>query len=147
MDYNECKQALYNSDAMENIPDSWKEEVPIIFEDSGIRKIGFLFSIVKNGKTKLKRMIAVSLKDIEVTEYTIEQLKEKFKVNDQYMEAVNVTDYDEYFLKKEKHESMLSDIASGNENMRGSFVQLTKELFSNEQYKGIVLRIGTDFYK
>ena len=77
----------------------------------------------------------------------VEQLKGKFKVNDQYMEAVNVTDYDEYFLKKERHESMLSDIASGNENMRGNFVQLTKELFSTDQYKEIVLRIGTDFYK
>lgn len=41
---------------------------------------------------------------------------------------------------------MLSDIVSGNENIRESFVQLTKELFSNEQYKEIVICIGTDFY-
>lgn len=147
MDYNRCKQALYNSEAMENIPDSWKEEVPIIFDECGIRKIGFLFSIVKNGKTKLKKMIAVSIENIEVVEYTIEQLKEKFQVSDQYLETISISDYDMYFSKKERYEGMFLDIINGNKNMKENLVQLTKELFSIEQYEKIVLRIGMNFYK
>ena len=147
MDYNECKQALYNSEAMEKIPDAWKEEVPIIFDEFGKRKIAFLFSFCKNKKTKIKRMIAVSVEDMEVTEYTIEELKENFHINDQYMEAVKIDDYDIYFLQKQQHESMISSVVSGNDNDMECVIQLTKKLFSIEQYEKIVLRIGEGFYK
>lgn len=147
MDYSKCKQALYDSEAMEKIPDRWKEEVPIIFDEFGKTKIGFLFSFCKNGKTKLKGMIAVSVEDMEVTEYTIEDLKEKFQVSDQYMEAAKIDDYDIYFSKRQLHESMISGVVNGNDKDMESVIQLTKKLFSIEQYEKIVLRIGVDFYK
>lgn len=148
MNYNECKQVLYNSDAIEKIPDSWKEEVPIIFDEHGKKKIGFLFSIVKNGKTKLKKMIAVSIENGEIREYTIEELQDLFQVSNQYLRAININNYDVYFLQKQEYEIIFSKIVEGNSYIdMNYFLELTKVLFSLEQYEHIISRIGKDFYK
>lgn len=148
MKYSECKQVLYNSKNMLSIPDKWKEEVPIIFDEGEKRKLGFLYSIAKDGKVKLKKMIAVSTESAEITEYSIEELQENYYVSDQYLEAISIKDYDVYFSQKEEYETLISDIVDGDSCIKAEyFLQLTKALFSAEQFEKVVSRIGKEFYQ
>lgn len=147
MEYNECKQALYNSELIGNIPDSWKGEVPIIFEEYGEKKIGFLFSKVGDGKTKLKKMIVVSIENAKIVEYNARQLKENFQISTQSMKAIQINDYDIYFKQKQKYEEMISNIVNNKAVINKEFIQLTKEFFSTEQYEKIVFRIEKSLIK
>lgn len=147
MDYHKCVQTLFASEEMANIPDSWKMEAPILFRDAGKRKIGYLFTQCINGRATVKLMLSVSTDDGKVTKYTTDKLKDDFQANIETLDAICIKDYDVYFQKKEEQEAIIGDVLDGNEISWEHLMELTKELFSPQQYEEIVLRIGKDFYK
>ena len=152
MTYQECKQSLYNLEIMADIPDKWKEEVPFLVEDeNGTKHIAFLYCIPKNGVTKIAGMILISVDNLDVQVYSIEEIERRFGASLQCCQAIEIQNYTDYFNRKEQYEQRFAKFVNAKGNISGEEKALLKELFlsmfSKEQYDKVISHLGNSYIK
>ena len=131
MTYQECKQSLYNSEIMANIPDKWKEEVPfLVEEENGTKHIAFLYCSSKNGVTKIVGLILVSLDNLDVQLCSAQEIKVRFGTSSQYCQEIEIQNYTEYFNRKEQYERLFAKYV----NSKGDVSTEEKYYFRSSSY-------------
>ena len=152
MTYQECKQSLYNSEIMANIPDKWKEEVPfLVEEENGTKHIAFLYCSSKNGVTKIVGLILVSLDNLDVQVYSTEEIEGRFGASSQYCQALDIQNYTEYFNRKEQYERLFAKYVNSKGDVSTEEKVLLQKLFlsmfSKEQYEKVISYVGNSYIK
>ena len=150
MTYQECKQSLYNSNVIADIPDKWKEEVPfLLVEGNNLKQIAFLYCSYKKKEAKIAGLILVSLDNLDVQVYSAQEIEERFGTNLQYCKALDIQNYTEYFFRKEQYEQLFAKYVNSNGNISREEKTLLKKLFlslfSKEQYDAVISCVGNSY--
>lgn len=146
MSYNDCKQALFNSSIIGDIPDNWYRDIPVLFVSDGIMYVGFLFWKSTNESITLKRMIAINAINNEIKVYSPEQISEIFGINYLAVEALTIEDHKQFLSDENKYEQMVERIVDNTTNDYLQLSTIAKQLYSEEQYKTIIQKIGSTVY-
>lgn len=146
MSYNDCKQALFNSSAIGDIPDNWYRDMPVLFIFDNIVYVGFLFWKSAKETMTLKRMIAVNTSTYKIKVISSEQMSKMFDFDQFTVKALMIEDREQYISVGKEYEQMIGHIIDDLTDDYSQLSNIAKQLFSEEQYKAIIQNIGSTFY-
>lgn len=146
MSYNDCKQALFNSSAIGDIPDNWYRDMPVIFVFDNIVYVGFLFWKSAKETVTLKRMISVNTSTNEIKVFSSEQMSKMFGLDQFTVKALTIEEREQYISAGKEYEQMVEHIIDNPTDDYSQFSNIAKQLFSEEQYEAIIQKIGSTFY-
>ena len=146
MSYNDCKQALFKSSAIGDIPDNWYRDMPVLFIFDNIVYVGFLFWKSAKETMTLKRMIAVNTSTYKIKVISSEQMSKMFDFDQFTVKALMIEDREQYISVGKEYEQMIGHIIDDLTDDYSQLSNIAKQLFSEEQYKAIIQNIGSTFY-
>ena len=146
MSYNDCKQALFNSSAIGDIPDNWYRDMPVIFIFDNIVYVGFLFWKYAKETVTLKRMISVNTSTNELKVFSSEQMSKMFDFERFTVKALTIEDREKYISVGKEYEQIIGHIIDNPTDDYSKLSNIAKQLFSEEQYESIIQKIGSTFY-
>lgn len=146
MSYKDCKQALFNSSAIGDIPDNWYRDMPVLFVFDNIVYVGFLFWKFTKETMTLKRMISVNTSTNELKVFSSEQMGKMFDFDRFTVKALTIENREKYISVGKEYEQMIGHIIDNPTDDYSKLSNIAKRLFSEEQYKFIIQKIGATFY-
>ncbi len=146
MSYKDCKQALFNSSAIGNIPDNWYKSMPILFALDNISYVGFLFWKSTDKNISLKEIIAVNTVNYKIQVYSIDQISDLFGLTNFIMNTLQIEDPKLYFAIEKEYEEVLESIVDMRTSDYSYLSILAKKIYSEDQYKMVLQKIGNSFY-
>ena len=140
MSYKDCKQALFNSSAIGDIPDNWYRDMPVLFVFDNIVYVGFLFWKFTKETMTLKRMISVNTSTNELKVFSSEQMSKMFDFERFTVKALTIED------REKEYEQIIGHIIDNPTDDYSKLSSIAKQLFPEEQYEFIIQKIGATFY-
>ena len=115
MEYSEVKTILYQSEEIQQIPDRWEESIPFRIKIGIDDYDAFLYWVFQNNQVTLKRLIGINRRTAAILTLDASELQNCFGLPTVTFTAKAIKDYNQYFLNKERYESLYAEICSTEE--------------------------------
>ncbi len=147
MNYKSIRTILYESEEILDIPDKWQEALPIlaIYQDE-FSDVFIYFT--ENEMVEIKRAIIISISSGNISVLTTDEIQTSLGVTTKKIPSKKITDYDEYFAKKDEYERIYEqahDEFISNPHQPSTLFQsvgdLYKTVMGNEFYNDIYKNI------
>ena len=108
MKYCDIKQALYNSDVMEELPDSWKISVPFLCRIKKNTYDAFACTVERENARLMKLLLVDSMTG-KVDTLEPEEVVDLFGLDTLSCPAEPIGDYDRYLADKDQYEQLYDE--------------------------------------
>lgn len=136
MDYIKAMDALSESDGLARIPDSWAQTPAFPMELDGTIRAAVLFYTVSGGEARVRRLLTVDGSGA-VDSMEPEELGERFKLPEEEVKVLAVSNYDTYFEKKDRYNALLPGLfASPAPN--GEAAELLRAILGDEFFEKLL---------
>lgn len=110
MEYSKVKDALYQSEAIQDIPDKWEKSIPFKCSIQGKTYDSFLYWIASSNQAEIKRMICIDCETGVIRTFSPDEIVECFGISNLIFNVIPITDYDTYFRAKEEYDIFYSSL-------------------------------------
>jgi len=114
MEYSKVKDILYQSEAIQDIPDKWEESIPFKCVIQGKRYDSFLYWTTVSNQAEIKRMICIDCETGDINTFNVNEIIECFSLHDLKFNVIIISDYDKYFRAKEEYDNFYSAVCGNN---------------------------------
>lgn len=151
MNYSDIKQALYRSEAMENVADGWHISVPFLCRLGGKTYDTFACTVEREN-ARLVKLLMVDSMTGKVDSMEPQKALEVFGLDTLTCEADSIEDYDQYLdaveryemLYEENHSDLIRDLPVENV-VAQELAKLLVQSVGKILFQRIVVRIADDF--